>query len=142
MDAVAEPTAPCVPRTGGESVRGAGRYSGTRIREAAPAHFTAPAIDLERHDDTVTGLCHRDSVANGNDFARDLVPECEWSLHRKQPGGDVQVQVAAGHGKRPDQSLFVAFQARCFDVPPLELAGLNKRELPHRRHDNDPPAGG
>jgi hypothetical protein len=83
-------------------------------------------------------LRHRDSVAHRHDFTRDLVSEREWPLHRKEPGGDVQVQVAAGHGERTDQSLLIAFEARCLDVPPLQLAGLNKRELPHRRHEIAP----
>ena len=74
-------------------------------------------------------------VTDADGRIRDLVPEGEWPLHRKEPGGDVEIQVAAGDGKWADQRLFIAFEAWCPDVPPLQLAGPDKRELPHRRHD-------
>jgi hypothetical protein len=64
-----------------------------------------------------------------------FVSERERALEGRAPRDDCGVEVAGRHGKRLDERLAVVLAPRLVDVPPLEPARLDERDLPHRTRD-------
>src|SRR5207253_1717207 len=60
-----------------------------------------------------------------------LVTEGERPAQRDEARRQEEIDVAASHGERTNQGLCVAFEARLWNVAPLDLMGRRAGELSH-----------
>ncbi len=93
-----------------------------------PAGGTAPAVDLERHDDPLAGPHARDLFSDRQDLGYAFVSEPKGEGERRGTERQRPVQVARGHGHRVDDRCLRARRRRGRDGPPREPA-------PGRRHE-------
>src|SRR5204862_7085926 len=90
-----------------------------------------PAAHLERHDHALSSCHAGHRIADVDDFDDGLVTEGERPAQRDEARRQEEIDVAASHGERTNQGLCVAFEARLWNVAPLDLMGRRAGELYH-----------
>ena len=115
------------------AVCGTGARRPARAGESACAPVAPPAGDLERNHDAIAAPEAADGVARLDDFRDELVSERKRPAERNAPVDDGVIQVARRHDERADERVVGRLDARIGHFLPPHDAGLDERELSHRR---------